>query len=97
MVRRIATSELRAEYGGGGALLFGAFSVADLMFAPVCLRFKTFRPPLTTVAQAYVDAVAGLPAVVEWVAAAEGEGDRIAHYDDVVGGADGGGGGAAGL
>ena len=97
MVRHIATSELRAKYGGGGTLLFGAFSIADLMFAPVCLRFKTFQPPLTTVAQAYVNAVAGLPAVVDWVAAAENEGDRIAHYDDVVGGADGDGGGAAGL
>jgi glutathione S-transferase len=39
---------LRARYGSSGPLLFGAdFSVADVMFAPVCLRFKTFLPPLT--------------------------------------------------
>lgn len=73
---------LRAKYGVDGPLLFGAqFSMADVMFAPVCFRFKTFQPPLTVVAQAYVDAMLSRPELVEWVSAAEAEGDRIAHYD----------------
>ena len=39
-----------------GPFLFGAFTIADAMFAPVCSRFTTYAVPLDPLAQAYVDA-----------------------------------------
>jgi len=56
-----------------GAGLFGAFGVADAMFAPVVTRFVTYAVALPAVAQAYADAVLGSAAVREWVDAARRE------------------------
>ena len=58
---------------GGGSMLFGAFGVADAMFAPVVSRFVTYAVALPPVAQAYADAVLGLSAVREWMDAARRE------------------------
>ena len=60
----------RREFGAGGELLFGAFSVADAFFAPVATRFQTYAVALPEPAQAYCRAVLALPAVREWVDAA---------------------------
>lgn len=57
-----------------GPFLFGRFSVADAMFAPVCTRFHTYHVPMDEVAAAYVAAVFALPAMQEWIAAARAEG-----------------------
>jgi len=57
----------------GGPFLFGRFSIADAMFAPVTMRFVTYGVDLDDVCQAYVDAVQDLPAVRAWRAAAEQE------------------------
>ncbi len=63
----------RARFGAGGELLFGRFTVADAMFAPVVSRFVTYEPALDEVAAAYVHAVWALPAMRAWGAAAETE------------------------
>lgn len=57
--------------GAGGPFLFGGFTVADAMFAPVATRFRTYGIALDPVCQAYVDAVMRLPAIAEWIAAAK--------------------------
>lgn len=62
-----------AETKARGSLLFGAFGVADAMFAPVVSRFVTYAVALPPVAQAYADAVLGLSAVREWMDAARRE------------------------
>lgn len=74
-IRRIAAiwADCRARFGAGGDFLFGRFSVADAMFAPVVTRFTTFGVALDPVCRAYVDAVWALPAMREWKAAAERE------------------------
>ncbi len=59
-------TECRRLHGQGGPFLFGAFSVADAMFAPVCSRFATYAIPLDPVSAAYVERVMGLPAMQEW-------------------------------
>jgi glutathione S-transferase len=76
-VRRIVElwCDCRRKYGTGGKFLFGAFSAADAMYAPVASRFRTYVPDLRPygddgAAQAYVDMVFGLPAMAEWEAAA---------------------------
>ncbi len=63
----------RAQYGAGGPWLFGRFSIADAMYAPVVFRFRNYGIELAGEAAAFASAVLAHPAVVEWVAAAEAE------------------------
>lgn len=57
----------------GGPFLFGAFTIADAMYAPVVTRFQTWKVPLTEASQAYVDAIEALPAMRDWRADAAKE------------------------
>jgi glutathione S-transferase len=59
-------AECHARYGKQGPFLFGAFSGADAMYAPVVHRFHTYAIPVTGAAQHYVDAMNSLPAFQEW-------------------------------
>lgn len=59
----------------GGPLLFGAFSVADAYFAPVCMRLNTYALPVSATVQAYVDRVTALPGVQAWIQ------DALAEHD----------------
>lgn len=72
-VRRIVAlwRDCRRRFGGSAQLLFGSFTAADAMYAPVASRFRTYLPDLAPwgddgTAQAYVDAVFALPAMAEW-------------------------------
>jgi glutathione S-transferase len=58
--------DCRARFGGGGPFLFGTFSAADAMYAPVVNRFHIYDVPRSSVAQAYMDAVMALPAWAAW-------------------------------
>ena len=60
-----------------GPFLFGAFSIADAFFAPVCSRVKTFALPLSPRAAAYARHMQALPAFAEWTAAALAEHDFV--------------------
>lgn len=65
--------DLRARFGGGGNFLCGEFGIVDAMFAPVCIRFRGYGPPLGDAASDYVLQVLALPGMREWQAAAEAE------------------------
>ena len=54
------------RYGEQWPFLFGAFSGADAMYAPVVHRFRTYAIPVKPDAQHYVDAMLSLPAFQEW-------------------------------
>lgn len=54
----------------GGPFLFGKFSGADAMFAPVATRIRTYALPVSDVAMEYVEAIYSLPAFQEWLAEA---------------------------
>lgn len=69
--------ECRQKFGRGGNMLFGNFTVADAMFAPVVLRFVTYDVKLHSEAKAYADAILALPALQEWVAEACRETESI--------------------
>jgi glutathione S-transferase len=56
-----------------GPFLFGEFSIADAMFAPVVFRFATYGVQLGKPEQGYADAVRTLPAMRAWAQAAAGE------------------------
>ena len=71
-VRRIDAmwTDCRMRLGGDGPFLFGKFSAADAMYAPVVSRFHTYAVDVGPSAAAYMDAVTALPAWSEWTAAA---------------------------
>jgi glutathione S-transferase len=64
-------SDCRTAYGTEeGPYLFGHFTIADAMFAPVVSRFRTYAPELTPVASSYVAAVLADPDFQAWEQAA---------------------------
>jgi len=63
-------SECRARFGAGGPFLFGPFTAADAMYAPIVSRLHTYAVDVSRTARAYMDAIMGLPAWAEWTAAA---------------------------
>lgn len=75
----------RRQFGEKAALdegyLFGHFSIADAMFAPVATRFRTYDVPVDTDTATYIDRLLSNPAVMEWSAAALAETWRIPKYE----------------
>jgi glutathione S-transferase len=65
--------DARKRFGQGGEFLFGHFTNADAMFAPVVNRFHVYDLPRSKTAQAYMNAVMALPAWKEWEKAAQAE------------------------
>ena len=59
-------SSCRARYGAAGPYLFGAFSGADAMFAPVVHRFHTYAIEVSPAARAYMDTMKANPAFGQW-------------------------------
>lgn len=51
----------------GGPYLFGGFTGADAMFAPVATRIRTYELPVSDAAMEYVEAIYALPAFQEWL------------------------------
>ncbi len=73
-------SEARNRFGGGQPFLYGAFSAADAMYAPVVTRFDSYQIPVREATRAYMDAVLSHPAFVAWREAALAEPWRIPEY-----------------
>ena len=73
--------DCRSRFGAGGDFLFGSFTIADAMFAPVVARFQTYGVEVGEVEAAYAEAVLAHPAVSEWMAAAEAEPWTIEMYE----------------
>ncbi len=77
-------TEARSRFGAGGPFLYGAFSGADAMYAPVVSRFHSYAVDVPPPVRAYMDAVMALPAWREWKQAADGEPWRLADSEDVT-------------
>ena len=65
--------ECRTRYGADGPFLFGDWSLADVFYAPVVSRCRTYDVRLTGAAADYANAVWEHPDVREWRAGAEAE------------------------
>jgi glutathione S-transferase len=70
--------DCRRRFGASGPMLFGGFTAADAMYAPVASRLRTYLPDLARygddgTAQAYVSAIFALPAMADWVEGARRE------------------------
>lgn len=83
-VARIETiwAECRAQFGAGGPFLYGRFSAADAMYAPVVWRFHTYAVEVSAATRAYMDAVLALPASRDWYEAARRE-PWVLEHDEV--------------
>lgn len=66
----------------GGPFLFGGFSAADAMYAPVATRLQTYAIAVSPAARAYMDAVLALPGFAEWKTAALAE-PWIVEMDEI--------------
>ena len=55
--------------------------MADAMFAPVCTRFITYAVKLDSGCATYCKSVMALPALQEWIAAAQSEPDELEELD----------------
>ena len=67
--------EARAKFGAATSkpFLYGDFTAADGMYAPVVTRLHTYGIAVDPVSQAYVDAVLAYPAYTAWLAGAKAE------------------------
>lgn len=65
--------DARRRHGAGGPFLFGAFTAADAMYAPIVTRFETYSWPVDPDTRSYMDAVMALPAFQAWKAGADKE------------------------
>lgn len=63
----------RRKFGTVGPYLFGRFSIADAMFAPVVSRFATYRVAMDALSREYVATIQNLPAMRDWAEAAARE------------------------
>ena len=61
--------DCRTRYGAQGPFLFGAFSAADAMYAPVVHRFRTYAIDVAPLVKDYMTTMMALPAFAEWTAA----------------------------
>ena len=78
-----AWAHARKTFGKAGPFLFGRFSAADAMFAPVVNRLHIYDVPVSRRTREYMAAVMALPAWKAWVADAEAEEWRIEKYDAI--------------
>ncbi len=75
--------DARTRFGARGEFLFGAFSAADCMFAPVATRLRTYAVKLDTPCEDYVTAIHNLGSFRRWKEAALKETWAQADYDAI--------------
>ncbi|WOD17824.1 glutathione S-transferase family protein [Paraburkholderia kirstenboschensis] len=66
----------------GGPFLFGEFTIADAMYAPVAMRFNTWQPALSETSSGYVRRIKAVPAVKAWIDDALSETHAVAYLDE---------------
>ena len=70
-----AWSSALVRFGAQGGFLFGGFSVADCMYAPIVSRFVTYGVAVPDVIETYIKRMMALPAMKDWGLAAQKEVD----------------------
>jgi glutathione S-transferase len=75
-------AEARSRFGSEGPYLFGTFSAADIMFAPVICRFVTYGFTLPGFADGYAGAMGSHPWMLEWIEGAANEQWSIEKFEN---------------
>jgi glutathione S-transferase len=73
--------DCRTRFGAGGPFLFGRFTIADAMYAPVVTRFATYGVASSANLKPYLETMLALPPLQEWIAAAKAETESIPDGD----------------
>ncbi len=76
-------NDCRSRFGDGGPYLFGAYSIADAMYAPVCFRFQTYGVAPSGAAGEYLAAMLASPAMQALAKEAATEPDVIEMYEQL--------------
>ena len=71
-------AEARRRFGSGGPFLFGEFSAADAMYAPVVTRFRTYAVKVSPETERYCEAILAAPGVRAWIDDALAEKEFVA-------------------
>ena len=74
-------AQARARFGGTGDFLFGEWTAADMVYAPVVTRFITYGVKVPPFAAVYMKAVLSQPHVAEWIDKAQDEPWVIEQYE----------------
>ncbi len=74
-------SALRRKYGDNGAWLFGKFSIADCMFAPVVMRFNTYGVAVSESSKEYMETMLLQPKIQLWMEQAAAEEEIIVEEE----------------
>jgi glutathione S-transferase len=74
-------TDCRQRFGQTGSWLFGGYTAADAMYAPVVLRFNTYGAQLSQTAARYVASALEDPPLQEWIAASQGEAWTLPHAE----------------
>jgi glutathione S-transferase len=78
---RIVAMWTEALDTSGGPFLFGAFSIADAYFAPVCARLRTYALPVPAPIAAYIERMVASPGMAAWVRDALAEREFLAFEE----------------
>ena len=68
----------RRKYGADGEYLYGRLTIADCMFAPVAISFKSYGAVLSREAQSYADTILVNPHVQDWIQQGQEEKESVA-------------------
>ena len=74
--------QARSTFGEDGPYLYGAFSAADCMFAPVVTRLDTYQLPVSAQMRTYMDTILSHPAFLQWKKDAFDEPWFLGHYEE---------------
>lgn len=78
-------AEARTQFAVGDApYLFGDFSIADAMYAPIVWRLYSYNVALPPMAEAYKQTMLQHPAMREWQHDALTETESVAHFDQLA-------------
>jgi glutathione S-transferase len=73
--------EARQRHTGKGDYLFGDFSIADSMFAPIVCRFSSYGVAISLTSQRYMDTILANYAVTEWMEDAKKEAEILPDFE----------------
>ncbi len=74
-------NDCRGRHAARGPFLFGAFSIADAMYAPVVSRLRTYGVTFAEEAGEYAASIHALPAMQDWIAGAHAEAEVNPQYE----------------
>ena len=67
----------RRKYGAGGDYLFGKFSIADCMYAPMAICFNSYGAKLSMEARRYADTLLANPHIQDWIKQGKAEEESV--------------------